>query len=79
MATIKSPINIVAAFGLTLGAVFGMAGTFVVQPNLQGLLRSALSMTASHALLAVTYDPRQHARQRRANACRVVSRSRLQS
>ncbi len=28
----------VAAFGHALGSVFGMAGTFVAQPNLQALL-----------------------------------------
>jgi hypothetical protein len=33
-----SPINLIAAFGLALGVVFGKAGTFVVQPNLQALL-----------------------------------------
>jgi hypothetical protein len=30
----KIPVNIVAAVGLALGAVFGMAGTLVTQPNL---------------------------------------------
>jgi hypothetical protein len=29
MFTTKTPINIIAAIGLGLGAVFGMAGTFV--------------------------------------------------
>src|SRR6266849_5786168 len=38
MFTTKNPINIIAAIGLGLGAVFGMAGTFVVQPALQAVL-----------------------------------------
>ena len=33
----KDSIDLVAAFGLTLGAVFGMAGTFMTQPPLQAL------------------------------------------
>ena len=37
MVTFKNPINIVAALGLALGAVFGMAGAFVAQPNIQAL------------------------------------------
>jgi alpha-beta hydrolase superfamily lysophospholipase len=38
MVNFKNPIDIVAAFGLALGAVFRMAGTFVAQPNIQALL-----------------------------------------
>ena len=38
MFTTKNPINIIAAIGLGLGAVFGMAGTFVAQPALQAVL-----------------------------------------
>ena len=34
----KDSLNIVAAVGLALGAVFGMAGTMVAQPNLQNIL-----------------------------------------
>jgi hypothetical protein len=33
MFTTKNPIDIIAAIGLGLGAVFGMAGTFVAQPG----------------------------------------------
>ena len=38
MVRFENSINIVAALGLALGAVFGMAGTFVVQPDIQALL-----------------------------------------
>ena len=31
----KSPLNVVAAVGLALGAVFDLAGTIVTQPNLR--------------------------------------------
>lgn len=31
----KSPLNVVAAIGLALGAVFGLVGTIVVSPNLR--------------------------------------------
>ena len=57
MIAIKSPINIVAAFGLALGAVFGMAGTFVVQPNVQALLWAidGAGLTMATALLALKY------------------------
>jgi hypothetical protein len=57
MATIKDPINIVAAFGLSLGAVFGMAGTFVVQPNLQALLWAidGAGLVMAAALLSLKY------------------------
>jgi hypothetical protein len=57
MATVKDPINIVAAFGLSLGAVFGMAGTFVVQPNLQALLWAidGAGLVMAAALLSLKY------------------------
>jgi hypothetical protein len=55
--TKRDPINITAAVGLALGAVLGMAGTLVQQPNVQALLwgidASALVMAA--ALLTVKY------------------------
>jgi hypothetical protein len=35
MKSATSAVNILAAFGLALGAVFGMAGTMATQPNLQ--------------------------------------------
>jgi hypothetical protein len=57
MFTIKDPNNIIAAFGLGLGAVFGMAGTFVVQPNLQALLWAidGASLVMAAALLTLKY------------------------
>ncbi len=57
MGIIKNPSNIVAAFGLALGAVFGMAGTFVVQPNLQALLWAidGIGLVMAAALLALKY------------------------
>jgi hypothetical protein len=33
----RSPPNVVAAVGLALGAVFGLAGTLVAQPNLRNI------------------------------------------
>jgi hypothetical protein len=33
----RSPLNVVAAVGLALGAVFGLAGTLVAQPNLRNI------------------------------------------
>ena len=53
----KSPINIVAAFGLALGTVFGMAGTFVAQPNLQALLWAidGPGLVMAAAVLALKY------------------------
>jgi hypothetical protein len=38
MVSMRNPSNILAAFGLALGAVFGLAGTFVARPNLQAVL-----------------------------------------
>jgi hypothetical protein len=35
MTKMKSPLNVIAAVGLALGAVFGLAGTIVTQPNLR--------------------------------------------
>ncbi len=57
MAMIENPINFVAAFGLALGAVFGMAGTFVAQPNLQALLWAidSVGLVTAAALLALKY------------------------
>ena len=57
MIAIKRPINIVAAFDLGLGAVFGMAGTLVTQPNVQGLLWAidGAGLTMATTLLAIKY------------------------
>ena len=43
MVTIKSPINVVAAIGLALSAVFGMAGTFVMEPRAAAALCSSIA------------------------------------
>jgi hypothetical protein len=57
MITTKDAINIVAAFGLALGAVFGMAGTFVSQPHIQALLWAidGAGLVLAAALLALKY------------------------
>ncbi len=57
MATAKSPTNIVAAVGLALGAVFGMAGTFAAQPHMQALLWAidGAGLVMAAALLALKY------------------------
>ncbi|HVP48728.1 MAG TPA: hypothetical protein VMT32_19170 [Bryobacteraceae bacterium] len=53
----KNLLNIVASVGLALGAVFGMAGTMVAQPNLRntswGIDSAGLVMAAS--LLALKF------------------------
>ena len=38
MPSTRSAVDMLAVLGLVLGAVFGMAGSFVAQPNLQALL-----------------------------------------
>jgi hypothetical protein len=52
-----NPLNMVAIVGLTLGAVFGLAGTFVPQPNLRnaswGL--DALGLVMAASLLALKF------------------------
>src|SRR3954452_3508390 len=62
MISTRDPINMVAASGLALGAVFGMAGTFMAEPTRQALSwaidSSALVMAA--ALLAMKYAKRGH-------------------
>jgi hypothetical protein len=57
MVTTRSSINIVAAFGLALGAVFGMAGTFVAQPNIQAVLWAldGAGLVMAAALLTLKY------------------------
>jgi hypothetical protein len=53
----KSPVNVVALIGLTLGAVFGLAGTLVTEPNLRaaswGL--DAVGLVVATALLALKF------------------------
>jgi hypothetical protein len=57
MLTFENPINSLSAIGLALGALCGMAGTFVAHPHIQALLwaidGSALVMAA--ALLTVKH------------------------
>ncbi|MEA2914572.1 MAG: hypothetical protein QOJ15_6653 [Bradyrhizobium sp.] len=57
MLTTKTPINIIAAIGLGLGAVFGMAGTFVAQPTLQAVLWAidGAGLVMAAALLSLKY------------------------
>lgn len=56
-AKVKSPANILAAFGLALGAVFGLAGTMVAQPNLQAILWAidSAGLVMACALLALKF------------------------
>jgi hypothetical protein len=58
----KNPINIIAAIGLALGAVFGMAGTFAAQPNLQAVLWAidGAGLVMAAAVLAVKYFRKEH-------------------
>ena len=53
----KSPINLIIIFGLLVGAVLGMVGTFVAQPNLQALLWAidGAGLVMATALLALKY------------------------
>jgi hypothetical protein len=57
MASAKRPIDIIAATGLAVGGIFGMAGTFVAQPNLQALLWGidATGLVVAAALLSLKY------------------------
>ena len=53
----KSPVNILAALGLAVGAVFGLAGTMVAQPNLQAILWAidSAGLVMACALLALNF------------------------
>jgi len=53
----KSPVNILAALGLALGAVFGLAGTMTPQPNLQAALWAidSVGLVMASALLALKF------------------------
>jgi hypothetical protein len=57
MFTTKNPIDIIAAMGLGLGAVFGMAGTFVVQPAVQAVLWAidGAGLVMAAAILCLKY------------------------
>jgi hypothetical protein len=62
MFTTKNPINIIAAIGLGLGVVFGMAGTFVAQPTLQAVLWAidGAGLVMAAALLSLKYFRMAH-------------------
>ena len=53
----KSPVNILAALGLALGAVFGLAGTMAAQPNLQAASWAidSVGLVMASALLALKF------------------------
>jgi hypothetical protein len=53
----RSPVNTTAAAGLALGAVFGMAGTFVAQPSLQATLWAidSVGLVIAAALLSLKF------------------------
>jgi hypothetical protein len=57
MIMTKNPVNLVAAFGLALGGVFGLVGTFVPSPNVQALLWAidGAGLVMAAALLALKY------------------------
>ena len=54
----KTSLNIVAVVGLALGAVFGMAGTFVTQRNLQAASWAidGVGLVVATALLALKFS-----------------------
>ena len=53
----KNPVDIVAAVGLALGGVFGLAGTVVTQANLRAISwgMDSVSLVVATALLALRY------------------------
>src|SRR5258707_11968058 len=53
----RSPVNLAAAIGLALGAVFGMAGTLVTQPKLQAALWAidSVGLVMAAALLSLKF------------------------
>ena len=50
-------VNVVAAFGLAVGGIFGLAGTLVSSPNVQALLWAidGLALVMATSLLALKY------------------------
>jgi hypothetical protein len=62
MAIATSPLNIVAAVGLVVGAALGMVGTFLSQSNLQAVLWGidAAGLVMATALLALKYFRAAH-------------------
>jgi hypothetical protein len=53
----KHPLNVVAIIGLALGGVFGMAGTFVAEPNLRSIFWGidGLGLVVATTILALKY------------------------
>jgi hypothetical protein len=53
----KRPLNVVASIGLAFGAVFGLAGTVVAQPNLRSAFWAidAVGLVVGTALLALKF------------------------
>jgi hypothetical protein len=53
----RNPLNLVAAIGLALGAVLGMAGTLVAQPSLRNLFWGidGLGLVVAAALLSLKF------------------------
>jgi hypothetical protein len=57
LVKMKSPVNVLAAIGLALGAVFGLAGTMAAQPNLQAVSWAidSVGLVMACALLALKF------------------------
>src|SRR4051794_4952856 len=57
MFVTKGPINVIAALGLALGAVFGMTGTFASQANLRAVCWAidGAGLVFATAILALKY------------------------
>jgi hypothetical protein len=57
MQQVRSPVNTLAAIGLALGAVLGLAGTLTTQPNAQAVLWAidACGLVMACALLALKF------------------------
>jgi hypothetical protein len=57
MIEMKSPVNTLAALGLALGAVFGLAGAMTAQSNLQATLWAidSVGLVMASALLALKF------------------------
>jgi hypothetical protein len=53
----RTPINVVAAIGLALGGVFGMAGTMVAEQNLRAIFWGidSVGLVVATALLALKF------------------------
>lgn len=53
----KKPLDVLAVIGLVLGGVFGMAGTFVMQPHLRAIFWAidSVGLIAATVLLALRF------------------------